>query len=217
MRTLLNHLGYGSGNRPSAPQTVQNGGGASADALRPRSHRQPFPVVSQVAIRAGIAVLLFGSGPAAVGREVPLASVDPVNRGPIRARPHVSEEVLESVPSFANGDSGTAVLVIATCGRAEAPASHALPRRVGRSRPANVWVASPDPGASAANARRGVFDGGSRHGLFSSARTAAPPRCRLALSSASAMSAKHNPVAESLPSQVLCSWCSHAHILRRTA
>lgn len=126
---------YGSGQRslngPSMFKTIAQYSLAHTDLVCPIRAAHGCAIERQYAIVAAVASLLFRGCPSAVGRLVVAVVVDSVKcmlRG--WSRPHISEEVVKSQPSFANGDSSPTVTVVIWGAGVLTSSKHTAPRLV---------------------------------------------------------------------------------------
>jgi len=116
--------------RPSSPQPVEDIVRDSVGAI-PFSERLGFSFVSEKPRRPSVSSLLFRSSPAAVVGTVWSVHILSLNRVcGTRPSSHVSQEVLEALPSFADLDSSTSVVFVADDIRVVAPVEHGPPRSV---------------------------------------------------------------------------------------
>lgn len=97
-----------------------------------------------------IALLLATRGPSAIVRGVVAIVILAVKRQSKRPRAHVGKEIMKYFPSFAHGDSATAVVLPLFRGVVKATLSHVLPRVICRgTRLTEFCMPVIFPGASA--------------------------------------------------------------------
>lgn len=112
-----------------------------ADGLGPVPQAFRLAAEREEQVPARVARLFTAGSPAAIAGLVIAVVVDPLDRGLLRRRAHVGEEVLELQPAFADRDPAAAVIDVRPVDRVTASAQHGEPAAVHR-RPLAAGVAA---------------------------------------------------------------------------
>jgi hypothetical protein len=143
--------GENSISRVALCETGRDGRQWHVEFPRPFGDGECSSIEGQPAGVMPVAALFLASSPTAIGRTVPLATVDAVETGSLRTFPHVSEEVVKDKPPFTDTNASSAILLISGINRIGAARNHCSVRVVGwRDSPRCGSRPMPMPGLGAA-------------------------------------------------------------------
>lgn len=100
--------------------------------LRPLTQRLRFGPNREMAVGPNVPLLLFERGPPTVARLIVSGAINTVDGVSFRTKAHVSEKIVEGLPSFANRDAFAPIRRIFGVARVVAAALHGVPCLVSR-------------------------------------------------------------------------------------